>query len=167
MKSFQRECLFVMAFILAGLTPGFASAQSISIHEVQTMTFPTLATAAGGGNVTVTLNPLNSATSGSGQIIGGMASRGQYALSLTSGGTPVSISLDISGVSTGNAGLTLDAFRGFYKGQTISSFPSSTLPLPATSPSNTPLYLGATVTALPSVTPGTYSASFSITVFVQ
>jgi len=151
---------------LVGVASTHASAQSINIQEVQSLTFPTIAISQG-GSVNLNVSPLNSATSGSGQVIGGMASRGQYALSLTPGGTPISISINISGVNTGNTGLTLDTFSGLYKGQSISSFPSSTLSLPATSPANTPLYLGATVTAAPSVAPGTYSATFSITVFVQ
>ena len=69
--------------------------------------------------------------------------------------------------STGNPNLTLDHFSGFYKGQLISSFPRSTLSLPATSPASTPLYLGGTVAANASLIPGTYHASFLITVFVQ
>lgn len=149
------------------MTPLQAFAQSISIQEIHTLTFPTMAISVGGGSVNLSISPLNSATSGSAEIISGTASRGEYDLSLGSGGSPVSISVDISDVNTGNSSLTLDHFSGFYKGQVISSFPSSTLPLPALSPSSTPLYLGATVTALPSLPSGTYTASFTITVFVQ
>ena len=163
----KRYGLFVLAFCLVGLMSSHILAQSLSIRETQTLTFPTIGVASGGGSSYLSISPLNSSTSGNGQIISGIASRGQYNLSLTAGGTPLSISIDISGVNTGNAGLTLDNFRGFYAGQVIDSFPSSTLPLPATAPGATPLYLGAKVTANPSVTPGNYSASFSITVFVQ
>jgi len=142
-------------------------AQSISIQEIQALTYPTLAISPAGGSINLSISPLNSTTSGNAEIISGTASRGQYALSLGSGGTPVSISIDISDVNTGNSGLTLDSFSGFYSGQMINSFPSSTLPLPALSPANTPLYLGATVTASPLVPSGTYVVSFTITVFVQ
>jgi hypothetical protein len=159
--------LFALTLCLTGMTVSHASAQSISIQEVQTLTFPKLAITRGGGSINLNISPLNSATSGNAQIVGGMASRGQYALSLGEGGTPISISVDISNVATGNPGLTLDHFSGLYSGQLISSFPSSTVPLPATSPANTPLYLGATVTAASSVAPGKYNATFSITVFVQ
>jgi len=146
--------------------PFLALAQGINIKEVQTLTFPMIGLPSGGVS-SLSINPLNSATSGSAPIISGMASRGQYAISLIPGGAPISISIDISSADTGNAGLTLDTFRGFYAGQTIYPFPSSTLPLPATSPSNTPLYLGAKVTANSTVHAGTYKANFSITVFVQ
>lgn len=153
-------CLLVI-----GLAPFSAYGQSINITETQPLTFPTLATT--NSSVNFTINPLNSSTSGSAQVIAGVAQRGQYALALTQGGSPVSISVDISSVTTGNAGLTLAGFQGYYKGQLISSFPSPTLPLPATSPSSTPLYLGATLTANSTVSAGTYTGSFSITVFVQ
>jgi hypothetical protein len=162
-KSFPHILLFFLAF----LAPWHAHAQSLSIHETQTLTFPTIGLPAGGGTANLSISPLNSSTSGSGQIISGMASRGQYALSRSAEGTPVSISIDISNVSLGNPGLTLDTFRGFYAGQTIDSFPSSTLPLPAIAPGNTPLYLGAKVTANSSVAPGNYNGGFSITVFIQ
>jgi hypothetical protein len=161
----KRYSLFVLVLGLAASLASCALAQSINITPVQTLTFPTLAIPSGSVNLTV--SALNSGTSGTGQVIGGMASRGQYALSLVSGGTPVSISIDISGVSTSNPNLTLSQFSGFYKGQSIVSFPSSTLSLPATSPSATPLYIGATETATAALTPGSYSATFSITVFVQ
>ncbi len=159
--------VLVFALIIVGLYTTTASAQSISITPVQTLTFPILARPTSGNTTNLSISPLNSTTSGTGTIVGGAATRGQYTISITSGGSPVSISLDITGITTGNAGLTLDTFRGFYAGQTISSFPSSTLPLPATTPSNTPLYLGAKVTADSTVASGSYSASFSITVFLQ
>jgi hypothetical protein len=161
----NRYCLFVVALCFAGLVPSRTSAQSINISQVQALTFPTLAVPS--GSVNLSINPLNSSTSGTAQILKGMASRGQYALSLDSGGTPISISIDISGVNSGNAGLTFDNFRGFYSGQTIDGFPSSTLPLPAISPASTPLYIGARVTANSNVTPGTYNGDFTITIFVQ
>jgi hypothetical protein len=153
-----------LSFLLAMPTKT-AWAQSISIQETQSLTYPTLATTS--SSVNFTINPLNSSTSGNAQVIAGVASRGQYTLSLTSGGNPVSISIDISNVSTGSAGLTLNNFTGYYKSTMIASFPSSTLSLPALSPSSTPLYIGATLTANSTVTVGTYNGSFSITVFVQ
>ncbi len=167
-KITKRDRLFVGALCLAGLASSSALADSINFQQVQALTFPTIALS-GSGNVNLTVSPLNSSTSGTGQVIGGTASRGQYALSLVQagGGKSVSLSLDVSGANTGNAGLTLDSFRGLYNGSSIASFPSSTLPLPAKHPANTPLYLGATITAAPSVAAGTYNASFSITIFIQ
>ena len=162
-----RYGLFVLGLSVVFFAPAVASAGSINIQEVSTLTFPNIGIYSGGGSVNLSVSPLNSATSGNGQIISGNASRGQYALSITSGSSPISISIDISNVNTGNSGLTLDSFRGFYMGQTINSFPSSTLAVPATAPASTPFYLGAKVTASPLVEPGNYSASFSMTVFVQ
>jgi hypothetical protein len=156
---------YAFAFCCIVAVPASLFAQSIDIQPSQTLTFPTLATVTSGGSVNLSVSPLNSSTSGTAQIVKGMASRGQYAVSISSGGTPVSISLDISGVST-DSGLTLDNFSGFYQGQQI-SFPSPTLPLPATSPASTPLYVGAKLTADSTVASGSHNASFTITVFVQ
>jgi len=138
---------------------------AITIKETQALTFPTAALPSM-GTTFLSINPLNSATSGSGQIVAGMANHGTYALS-SSGSDAVSISINISGINTGHTGLTLDHFRGFYGGQSIDAFPSSTLPLPAAQPASTPLYIGATVTANTSVPEGRYSGAFAITVFVQ
>ena len=144
--------------------PVFA-ATSITISETQALSFPMIGLPSS-GTTNLTVSPLNSSTSGSGQIISGTASRGAYSLSAKGSGG-VSISLSIDGVSTGNAGLTLGSFRGLYNGQSIDSFPSSTLPLPASHPASTPLYVGATVTANSSVAAGAYTGGFDITVFVQ
>lgn len=156
---------FICLCFLCWTAPQAFAATSITISETQSLTFPTVGIPSG-GTANLAISPLNSLTSGSGQIISGMASRGAYPLS-SQGEGGLSISIDISGIDTGNAGLTLDNFRGFYNGQMINSFPSSTLPLPSTQPSSTPLYLGATVTANASVSAGNYAGSFTITVFVQ
>ncbi|MDD5586227.1 MAG: DUF4402 domain-containing protein [Alphaproteobacteria bacterium] len=163
----RKYCLFVLALVLAGFAYSRAMADSININEIQTLTFPTLGLPSGGGSVNLSISPLNSSTSGTAQILRGSASRGQYALSLVQDGSPISISIDISGVNSGGAGLTLDNFRGFYNSQTIDSFPSSTLALPAVSPASTPLYIGARITANSTVTPGAYNGGFTITVFIQ
>jgi hypothetical protein len=162
----KRQGLFAPALCMTILAASPVSAQSINITQTQQLTFPTLGTASGGGTVSLTVSPLNSTTSGNAEIVAGSAQRAQCAVSLVAGGSPISISVDISGVSTGNAGLTLDNFSGLYQGQSI-SFPSPTLPLPATSPATTPLYIGARITANSAVTAGTYSPSFTVTVFIQ
>jgi hypothetical protein len=141
------------------------AATTVSISESQSLTFPKMGVPSS-GSVYLTVSPLNSITSGTAQIISGTAYRGTYPLS-SKGSGGISISIDISGITTDSPGLTLSNFQGFYNGSTISSFPSSTLSLPAKSPGNTPLYLGATVTTLPSVSIGTHTGSFTITVFVQ
>jgi Domain of unknown function (DUF4402) len=162
----KRHGLLVVLLCSAVVTVSPVFAQSINIVQVQPLTFPTLGTVSGGGSVNLSINPLNSTTSGTAEIVGGLVQRGQYALSLVPGGTPLSISVDISGVSTGNAGLTLDNFSGCYKGQSI-SFPSSTLALPASSPASTPLFIGARITANSTVGNGSYSPSFTINVYIQ
>ncbi len=161
-----RRCL-LLACVVCLMPARVGAEEGVNFTESQKLTFPTMGLPASGGSVNLTISPLNSSTSGSAQIISGVASRGQYALSLSPGGNPVSISIDITGVTTGNAGLTLDNFRGFYGSQTIDSFPSPTLPLPPRSPASTPLYIGARATANSAVTPGTYNASFSVTIFIQ
>ncbi len=143
-----------------------AGAQSLSIKEIQPITFPTMALGSG-RQTTLTINPLNSSTSGNAQIVSGNALRGQYALSITGTGSPVTISIDITGTGTIANGLTLDNFHGYYANQKIDSFPSSGLPLPATAPSSTTLYLGATITAQPSLQEGKYNATLGLSVFIQ
>ncbi|MDX9690324.1 MAG: DUF4402 domain-containing protein [Alphaproteobacteria bacterium] len=140
------------------------AAASISLVQTQRLTFPTLAIPSSSSSLTI--NPLNSATSGTAQIISGTASRGVYDLSMIGGGS-VSISLDISVTNAGTSGVTLGAFTGLYQSTTISSFPSSTLPLPSKKPATTPLYLGATLTANSSVAKGSYAGSIDIIIFVQ
>ncbi|HAX92303.1 MAG TPA: hypothetical protein DCY07_08930 [Rhodospirillaceae bacterium] len=154
---------YILCFFFCAASPAFA-ATSITIQETQSLTFPTIGLPSA-GTTNLTISPLNSSTSGTATILSGTASRGTYTLTAKGKGG-ISISIDITGITTGNAGLTLSAFRGFYRSQTISSFPSSTLPLPAVSP-GTPLYLGATVTADSTVPAGSYTGSFDITVFVQ
>ncbi len=141
------------------------AATIISIAETQSLTFPTLAIPSA-GTVSLAINPLNSSTSGTAQIISGIASRGTYALS-SQGSGGVSISVDISVTDSGGTGLTLDSFSGFYDSTTINSFPSTTLSVPEKKPATTPLYLGSTITASTSVLPGSYTGYFTITVFVQ
>jgi hypothetical protein len=158
---------FALLVLSMGLVPVQAQAQSISIKVTTQLTFPTIATPSPGNTATLTVSPLNSTTSGTGQILRGAAARGQYAISLGGGGSPVSITVDITGITTGKAGLTLSNFKGFYKNVTINSFPSPTLALPAKSPSSTPLYIGATETATSAVTAGNYVGSFTLTVLVQ
>lgn len=156
--------LFAIVLCFVFGSQAFA-ATSITISESQTLTFPTIGLT-GSGTTSLSVSPLNSSTSGNGQIIAGAASRGTYPLSAEGDGG-VSISIDISGVTTGNPALTLSDFKGFYNGQVIENFPSPTLPLPAAHPASTPLYIGATVAAGAGVPTGTHQGSFTITVFVQ
>jgi hypothetical protein len=163
-KRTRRYCLFALTLCFATMASLSARAQSISIQVNQTLAFPTLATPSGGG-VNLSIDPKNSSTSGTAQIISGTALRGQYALSYTPGGSHTTMSVDISTDSTGNPNLTLDNFNGVYNSQVISSFPSP-LDLPSSSPSSTPLYLGARVTASPPLPSGSYNATFTITISV-
>lgn len=144
--------------------PTARAATSISLTETQVLTFPTVGVPSS-GSVNLTISPLNSSTSGTGQIVAGTAKRGIYTL-VAKGKGGVSISITIDGITSGNSGVTLSAFRGLYNSTTINSFPSSTLPLPQTNP-GTPLYIGATVTANSTVPVGSYTGSYNITIFVQ
>jgi len=159
----MRIFIFFLCFFCLS-AEAFAST-TISIAETQSLTFPTLGIPTA-GTASLAISPLNSSTSGTAQIISGIASRGAYTLS-SQGSGGVSISVDISVTDSGGTGLTLDTFRGFYNSTTINSFPSTTLSVPAKKPATTPLYLGATITANTSVSPGSYTGYFTITVFVQ
>ncbi len=166
MSIVSQRYFFILAFFTCLLPFHVRAKEGVTITEAQTLTFPKIGVPSQ-GSVNLSISPLNSSISGTAQIISGSANRGQYNLSLSPGGNPTSISIDITGINSGNAGLTLNNFRGYYQSQTVNSFPSPTLPLPAKSPATTPLYLGATLTANPTVPTGNHTANFSITVFTQ
>jgi len=163
MRFFRR---LLDVFILGGYLVSPAYADTINFTQVQPLTFPTLALPVAGETKSLSISALNSSTSGNAQIIGGTAWRGEYSLSMNKKGNAIAISIDVTDINTGNAWLMLHNFTGLYSSMNISSFPSSTLPLPDGKPATTPLYLGATVTANSGLTPGQYTASFSITIFV-
>jgi Domain of unknown function (DUF4402) len=145
---------------------GCLHAQSISISVAQNLSFPTIAIPQS-GTVALSVSALNSSTSGSATILYGAASRGQYNISTDGQGSAISTSVDITNVSVSDPNVTLTNFNGLYHSMVISEFPSPTLPLPEVSPAYTPLYVGATITAAPGVSPGICTASFVITVTVQ
>lgn len=160
------QLLFALVLIfVCGFGNQVWAAATVTLTQTQKLTFPTLVIPSS-GTINLTISQLNSSTSGTGQIIAGTARRGAYNLS-SSGGGSTSITISISGITTSHAGLTMSAFRGLYNTTTINSFPSTTLPLPAKRPKTTPLYLGSTITANSSVTPGLHTASFTVTIFIQ
>ncbi len=158
--------IVLLALMAESLCIGCSYAQSISISVAQNLNFPTIAIPQT-GTVYLAVSPLNSSTSGIATVLYGTASRGQYNLSTDQSGTAVSASVDIINVSVSDPNVTLASFTGFYRGTPIGEFPSPTLPLPEVSPGYTPLYVGATITANPAVTPGICTASFVIRVTVQ
>ena len=153
-----------LVFFLCLLATQAEAAATITMTESQAMTFPTLALPSTGSS-TLTISALSSATSGTAHIVSGTASRAIYAL-VSKGGGSTSISIDIGSVSTGSSYLTLSNFTGLYNGVTIGSFPSKTLSLPAVKPGSTPLYVGATLTALSGLATGNYAMSYTITITV-
>lgn len=158
--------IVLLALMAGNLCVGCSYAQSMSISVAQNLNFPTIAIPQT-GTVNLAVSPLNSSTSGMATVLYGAASRGQYNLSTDQSGSAVSASVDIMDVSVCDPNVTLTSFTGFYHGTPISEFPSPTLPLPEVSPGYTPLYVGATITANPGVTPGICTASFVIRVTVQ
>lgn len=158
--------IVLLAMAAGGLCAIPSHAQSMSISVVQNLNFPTIAIPQT-GTVYLAVSPLNSSTSGVASVLYGAAIRGQYNLSTDQTGSAVSASVDITDVSVNDANVTLTNFTGFYRGTPISEFPSPTLPLPDVSPGYTPLYVGATITANPGVTPGICTASFVIRVTIQ
>ncbi len=156
-----------LAWMAVGICCGCVHAQTVAISVAQNLSFPTIAIPQSSA-VQLTISPLNSSTSGTASILYGTALRGQYNLSDNKkGGSGVAITVNITGVSVSNPKVTLGSFTGFYSNTQISSFPSPTLQLPAVQPAYTPLYVGATITANPGLTPGICTASFTITVTVQ
>jgi hypothetical protein len=163
----KRFCRYAaLALVAACFCSVRLLAQSMSISVAQNLYFPTIAIPQT-GSVYLAVSPLNSSTSGIATILYGAASRGQYNLSTDQNGSAVSVSVDIMDVSVNDPNVALTNFTGFYRGVSISEFPSPTLPLPEVSPGYSPLYVGATITANSVVTPGICIASFVIRVTVQ
>jgi hypothetical protein len=133
---------------------------SVALTEVSRLDFGTIGIPPG-GSATLTIHPTNSMPTGTATILYGMTNRGQYKLVLSGTGPETSMTLDISSVSPGSGHLTLANFTGIYNSTSINSFPSGTLPLPATG-AGTVLYLGATATLNAGQSPGNASPSFDI-----
>ncbi|MES2906892.1 MAG: DUF4402 domain-containing protein [Pseudomonadota bacterium] len=156
----------VIAFIFCNwfLSAAFC-AESITITEVQQFRFATLAKP-GSGSQTLTVPRDGSAPTGTGAILYGTSSRGQYNIKRTGSGSSTTCTIDIQNISSGNANLTIGSFLGNYNGSNINSFPASGLARPSNG-TGTTLYLGATATYNSSIPKGTYTPSFDIAVTLQ
>jgi len=141
---------------------------SIHISEMARMSWGTVAIPPSGAQY-IELSPLNQSTHGTGQMLFGTPSRGVYKLSSSDGasGRPAAITIDIADVSTGSAALTLDHFNGVYASMRIGAFPSPTLPMPASAPGGTLLYLGARATVNSAMAAGSLAPTFDIDVIVN
>jgi len=158
------NALLASAVAATELFFGGCYAQSVSLNVAQNLNFPTIAIPQA-GTADVSVSALNSLVSGTGTVINGTASRGQFNLTVDQSGSSVSLVVDITDVSVSDPNVSLGSFTGLYRGYFISSFPSQTLPLPDAGAS-TPFYLGATLTASPGVQQGPVTATFTIRVTV-
>jgi hypothetical protein len=140
--------------------------ESCTITTNAALTFGTLGNPASGSN-TYTISASGAAASGTGTLLYGTTSRGQYTLKKTgNGGNFSTITIDIQNINTGSANVSLGSFRGVYGGAAINSFPASGLAKPGTGQGTT-LYLGATATYNSSVGAGSMTPSFDIVVVYQ
>jgi hypothetical protein len=146
------------------ISPAF-SVETVTITEVQQLKFATLAKPTSGSQAK-TVPRDGSAPTGTGTILFGTWSRGQYTIKRSGSGSSSSCTIDIQNISSGNANLTIGTFLGNYNGSNVNSFPASGLARPATG-SGTTLFLGATATYNSSIPKGTYAPSFDIVVTLQ
>jgi len=116
------------------------------------------------GSEYLNLSPANSTTSGTGNVLFGLSSRGEYRLKSSEEGSGT-FTIDIGSISTGSSYLTLDNFRGIYNSTSIDSFPSASFQLPSTS--GEILYLGARETVSAGMTPTTLTPTFDIIIIIQ
>jgi hypothetical protein len=155
--------VFLCACIAA---PGMARASfNVTVTEIARMDWGTIGIPAG-GSATIILHPNNATPSGTGTIIYGSPSRGQYKLVLSGSGTETSMTLDISSISSGSGSLALSNFTGIFGATSVPTFPSGTLALPATG-AGTPLYLGATATVTAGQNPASLNPSFDIDIILN
>ncbi len=147
------------------LSSGALKAQTVTITEQAQLDFAQLERPASGSQ-RITIDPTTGTYSGTGVVQIGTPARGQYKIKRTGGGGTTSCTIDIQNISSGNAAVTIDRFKGDYGGTFINSFPQSGLPRPGTG-GGTTLYLGARATYTSSVPVGTLTPSFDIVVTLQ
>lgn len=146
-----------IALLLRLVTLASDSTATITIAEIVPMSFGVLTIPVSSSYVIVSEN--GAALSGNAIVINDTSSRGQYTVTGTVSQT---ISIDIQNISTGSSALTLDSFKGVLAGQAISSFPITTLSLPANVGQT--LYLGARLQFTPAVTEQTYTMTFDLVI---
>jgi hypothetical protein len=153
--------IFALCAMLLMLAFPLAVQASLTITELRPLSFGTLLLP--GGSRTITVDCNGGAPSGSAEIVGSDASRGEY---MISGDQGQSVTIDIDNISTGNGALTLtkNSFKGRYAGNAISSFPQSSLPDPA---QGTPLYLGATLEVSSGLSEQSYHLYYDIIISYQ
>ncbi len=139
-------------------------AANISITEQVTMDFANLAIPSSGSE-NLNVPSSGGGATGTGTIVSGTTSRGQYKLKRT-GNNPATINIDIQNITTGSSEITLDSFEGTYNGASIPAFPAGGLPEPGKG-QGTPLYLGAKVTYSNLVAEGVGSMSFDLVVIFE
>jgi hypothetical protein len=168
MRSLPPAKMFLFAIAALGgaslVSPAFC-AETVTITEVQQLKFATLAKPSSGSQAK-TVPRDGSSPTGTGTILFGTWSRGQYTIKRGGSGSSSSCTIDIQNISSGNANLTIGTFLGNYNGSNVNSFPASGLARPATG-AGTTLYLGATATYTSAVSIGTLTPSFDIVVTLQ
>lgn len=148
-----------LVFLLLLWQPVCAYAQ-ITISEDIGMDFAVVAIPSSGSEY-IEIPRDGGAETGTGTVVSGITSRGEYTITGTGSTT---ISIDIDSVSTGSSEITLDNFRGVYNNSVnIDSFPATGLANPTSG--GKPLYLGARLTYTSSISDGSnFSPQFDIVV---
>lgn len=125
----MRRFTSVIAAILVYLATGSAglAIESCTITEVTPLTFGTLQKPASGSQ-TFTIRANGLGPTGTGTLLYGTTSRGEYTLRRTGvGGGFTSVTIDIQNISSGDPNLTLSTFTGRYGLNPIASFPEAGL----------------------------------------
>lgn len=161
MTHYLKITFIAVFFVLASFHP--VKAQTITITEQTQLNFTILEKPASGSK-NITINATTNGVSGTGTVLIGTPTRGQYSVKCTGAGCNPSATIDINNINSGNANLTISNFTGDYDGSALASFPQSGLAKP-TGGGKT-LYLGATATYNSSVPVGTLTPSFDIVVTI-
>lgn len=147
-------------FLLLGslVTLPFLSCAAVTVIETSQLSFGMLEIPVS-GVADITIDQDSGMATGSGLLLQGSSSRGQYLLSSTESSGVMTI--DIQNVSTGSSALTLSQFKGRYGNQPINNFPASSLAAPNT---GTTLNVGAKLTYSSAVLEQSYNMHFDIVV---
>jgi hypothetical protein len=160
--------LVIAAFTVpAVIFPAWAACvATCAVTESVKLAFATLEKPAA-GSVTYAIAPDTGTASGTATLLYGTSARGQYTLTRTGVTTGcANTTVSVANVSTGNAGITLGTWLGYYNnGGATLALPWTRNVFPATT--GTPWGLGATATIDSSATTGSFSPTFDLSCTIQ
>jgi len=160
-KKLAAYSFFALGLISSITSPAYAT---ITISQVSPINFGSLLVPASGSpSITVSSSAANSSTLAGGAVaIDNNANRGEYLIKRTTENSTMTV--NITGISTGSSALTLSTFTGRYGSTSITTFPKSSLTNPGTA--GTDLYLGAKLAYTSAIADGTYNMTYTITVTI-